>query len=189
MISDEAKADSGRAIEGLHEIGVKKIAMLTGDSRKISEKIGRELNIDEIYSELLPHQKVEVLESILEKKQSAAERNGKVAFVGDGINDAPVLARADIGIAMGGVGSDAAIEAADIVIMNDEPSKLITAIRIARKTRSIIWQNIIGALGGKGNRSDAGARWATQPCGKPYLPTFGVAILAVMNSVRAGRIG
>lgn len=187
VISDEAKADSKRAIEGLHEVGVKKIAMLTGDNRKIGEKIGRELNIDEIYSELLPHQKVEVLESIFAKKQSAAEKEGKVVFVGDGINDAPVLARADIGIAMGGVGSDAAIEAADIVIMNDEPSKLITAIRVAKKTRTIVWQNIIGALGVKGIVLILGALgYATM--WEAVFADVGVAILAVLNSVRAGRI-
>ena len=187
IISDEAKTDSRKAIEGLHSIGIKKIAMLTGDSRKIGEKIGFELGIDDIYTELLPHQKVEVLESIFEKRQTSGERTGKVVFVGDGINDAPVLARADIGIAMGGVGSDAAIEAADIVIMNDEPSKLITAIRIARKTRVIVWQNILGALGVKGVVLLLGAfGYATM--WEAVFADVGVALLAVMNSVRAGRI-
>lgn len=187
VIADEAKADSARAIEELHGIGVKKIAMLTGDSRKIGEKIGSELKIDDIYSELLPHQKVEVLETILEKRRSAGEEKGKAVFVGDGINDAPVLARADIGIAMGGVGSDAAIEAADIVIMNDEPSKLVTAIKVARKTRTIVWQNIIGALGVKGIVLLLGALgYATM--WEAVFADVGVAILAVMNSVRAGRI-
>lgn len=187
IISDEAKADSRKAIEGLHDIGIKKIAMLTGDSRKIGEKIGFELGIDDIYAELLPHQKVEVLESIFEKRQTSGERTGKVIFVGDGINDAPVLARADIGIAMGGVGSDAAIEAADIVIMNDEPSKLITAIKIARKTRIIVWQNILGALGVKGIVLLLGALgYATM--WEAVFADVGVALLAVMNSVRAGRI-
>jgi len=187
VISDEAKTDSKKAIEGLHDIGIKKIAMFTGDSRKIGEKIGHELKIDDIYSELLPHQKVEALESIFEKRRSSVEKNGKVVFVGDGINDAPVLARADIGIAMGGVGSDAAIEAADIVIMNDEPSKLITAIRIARKTRIIVWQNIFGALGVKGIVLMLGAfGYATM--WEAVFADVGVAILAVMNSVRAGRI-
>lgn len=187
VISDEAKADSKKAIKGLHDIGIRNIAMLTGDSRKIGEKIGHELKIDEIYSELLPHQKVDILEAIFEKKRSSVEKNGKVVFVGDGINDAPVLARADIGIAMGGVGSDAAIEAADIVIMNDEPSKLITAIRIARKTRIIVWQNIVGALGVKGIVLMLGALgYATM--WEAVFADVGVAILAVMNSVRAGRI-
>ncbi len=187
VISDEAKTDSKMAVKGLHDIGIKKIAMLTGDSRKIGEKIGQELNIDDIYTELLPHQKVEVLESIFDERRSSGEKNGKIVFVGDGINDAPVLARADIGIAMGGVGSDAAIEAADIVIMNDEPSKLITAIRIARKTRIIVWQNILGALGVKGIVLMLGALgYATM--WEAVFADVGVAILAVMNSVRAGRI-
>lgn len=187
VISDEAKADSEKAIEGLHGIGVKTIAMFTGDSRKIAEKIGHELKIDEIYSELLPHQKVEALELIYEKRKSQIGKAGKIIFVGDGINDAPVLARADIGIAMGGVGSDAAIEAADIVIMNDEPSKLITAIRIARKTRIIVWQNIAFALGVKGIVLLLGALgYATM--WEAVFADVGVAILAVMNSVRAGRI-
>jgi Cd2+/Zn2+-exporting ATPase len=185
VIADEAKGDSGKAIEGLHQIGVKKIAMLTGDNRKIGEKIGRELKIDKVYSELLPHQKVEALESILEKRGSG-EKAGKVVFVGDGINDAPVLARADIGVAMGGVGSDAAIEAADIVIMNDEPSKLITAIRVAKKTKIIVWQNIAGALGVKGIVLLLGALgFATM--WEAVFADVGVAILAVMNSVRAGK--
>ena len=190
IISDEAKADSAEAIRSLHTLGIKKIAMLTGDSKKIGEKIGRDLNIDTVYAELLPHQKVEVLESIMEdgKKQNPGEKKGNVIFVGDGINDAPVLARADIGIAMGGAGSDAAIEAADIVIMNDEPSKVITAIRIAGKTRKIVWQNIIGALAVKGIVLLLGALgYATM--WEAVFADVGVAVLAVMNSVRAGRIG
>ena len=189
IISDEAKPDSRKAIEGLHKAGIKMIAMLTGDSKAIGERIGAELQIDEIYSELLPHQKVEVLESILARreKQNSGEKTGTVIFVGDGINDAPVLARADIGIAMGGVGSDAAIEAADIVIMNDEPSKIITAIKIAAKTRKIVWQNIAGALGVKGIVLLLGALgFATM--WEAVFADVGVAILAVMNSVRAGRI-
>ena len=187
IISDEAKKDSEKAIEGLHALGIKEIAMLTGDNKKIGERIGRELKIDNVYSELLPHQKVEILESIFEKRQAANEKVGKVIFVGDGINDAPVLARADIGIAMGGVGSDAAIEAADLVIMNDEPSKLITAIRIARKTRQIVWQNIAGALGVKGIVLILGALgFATM--WEAVFADVGVAIFAVINSVRAGRI-
>ncbi len=187
VIADEAKGDSEKTIQRLHEMGIKKIAMLTGDSRKIGEEIGRKLNIDEVYSELLPQKKVEVLESILEKRQAKEEKSGKVIFVGDGINDAPVLARADIGIAMGGVGSDAAIEAADIVIMNDEPSKLITAIRVAKKTKVIVWQNIIGALGVKGIVLILGAL-GLATMWEAVFADVGVAILAVLNSVRAGRI-
>lgn len=187
LISDELKADSRRAIRELHELGVKRVAMLTGDSEKIGSSVGLELNISEVYSELLPHQKVEVLETILAEKQSDTGKSGKVIFVGDGINDAPVLARSDIGIAMGGVGSDAAIEAADIVIMNDEPSKLTTAIRVAQKTRIIVWQNIIGALGVKGIVLLLGALgYATM--WEAVFADVGVAILAVLNSVRAGRI-
>ncbi len=186
VISDEVKADSGRAIEMLRNIGVRQIAMLTGDSKRIGDKIGKELGISEVYSELLPHQKVEVLESVLAKKLSS-QKSGKVVFVGDGINDAPVLARADIGIAMGGVGSDAAIEAADIVIMNDEPSKLITAIRVARKTRIIVWQNIVGALGVKGIVLMLGA-FGFATMWEAVFADVGVAIFAVLNSVRAGKI-
>lgn len=160
--------------------------MIAGDSKKIGDRIGQELNMDETFSELLPDQKVEILESVFDDRKTAG-RSGMVIFVGDGINDAPVLARADIGIAMGGVGSDAAIEAADIVIMNDEPSKLITAIRIARKTRTIVWQNIAGALGVKGIVLLLGAMgFATM--WEAVFADVGVAILAVLNAVRAGRI-
>lgn len=195
VIADEAKADSKNAIKGLEDAGIKKIVMLTGDNRKIGEAIGRSLGISEVYTELLPDKKVEVLESIIEDRAlSPAKRGnadpakrGKVAFVGDGINDAPVLARADIGIAMGGVGSDAAIEAADIVIMNDEPSKIITAIRIAGKTKTIVWQNIIGALSVKGIVLVLGALgFATM--WEAIFADVGVALLAVLNSVRAGRV-
>jgi heavy metal-(Cd/Co/Hg/Pb/Zn)-translocating P-type ATPase len=187
LIADEAKADSREAVEGLRGVGVKNIAMLTGDSRKIGEQVGRELKIDDVYAELLPQKKVEVLEAISESRKAPGGKTGSIVFVGDGINDAPVLARADIGIAMGGVGSDAAIEAADIVIMNDEPSRLITAIRIARKTRKIVWQNIIGALGVKGIVLLLGALgFATM--WEAVFADVGVAILAVLNSVRAGRI-
>jgi Cd2+/Zn2+-exporting ATPase len=189
VISDELKADSAKTIHKLHDLGIKKIAMLTGDNRKIGEKIGRELSVDEIYSELLPYQKVEILESILgdRKQQNGSAKKGNVIFVGDGINDAPVLARADIGIAMGGMGSDAAIEASDIVIMNDEPSKVITAIKIAGKTRRIVWQNIVGALTVKGVILLLGALGYATICGAVFADV-GVAIIAVMNSVRAGRI-
>ncbi len=124
-------------------MGVKKTVMLTGDNKAVGTKVAKELGIDEVYAELFPDQKVEKVES-LDKEKST---KGKLIFVGDGINDAPVLARADIGIAMGGVGSDAAIEAADVVIMTDEPSKIATAIKIAKKTRRIVMQNIVFALG------------------------------------------
>jgi len=122
VISDEVKEDSSHTIKLLKDLGIKKIVMLTGDTKKVGEKIGTELGLDEVYSELLPNDKVEILESI-EKQKS---RKGKFVFVGDGINDAPVLARADIGIAMGGLGSDAAIEAADHVVLTDKQPKILT---------------------------------------------------------------
>lgn len=145
VISDEVKEDSAEAIKGLKALGVGKIVMLTGDIKAVGEKIGKQLGLDEVYSELLPADKVEKIESLEAKKS----HRGKIVFVGDGINDAPVLARADIGMAMGGLGSDAAIEAADIVIMTDEPSKIVTAIKVAKRTRNIVMQNIVFALGVK----------------------------------------
>lgn len=143
LIADEIKEDSASAIINMKNNGIKKITMLTGDTKNIGESIAKKLNIDKVYAELLPHQKVEKLEDIFKENNN---NKNKIAFVGDGINDAPVLARADIGIAMGGLGSDAAIEAADIVIMNDEPSKIVTSIKIAKNTRKIIWQNITFTL-------------------------------------------
>lgn len=143
VISDEIKEDSAKAIKDLKAIGVKKTVMLTGDNKIVGNKVAKQLGLDKVYAELLPDQKVEKVE-LLDKEKSP---KGKLIFVGDGINDAPVLARADIGIAMGGVGSDAAIEAADVVIMTDEPSKITAAIKIAKKTRRIVMQNIIFALG------------------------------------------
>lgn len=189
LIADQPKADSKKAIEGLRGLGVSSIVMLTGDNRKIGEAIGESLGVDETYAELLPHQKVEVLEEVMERNRKA--RGGQKAkntiFVGDGINDAPVLARADIGVAMGGVGSDAAIEAADIVIMNDEPSKLITAIMIARKTRRIVYQNISLALGVKAVVLLLGA-FGIATMWEAVFADVGVALLAVANAVRAGKI-
>lgn len=189
VIADEAKKDSKAAVKGLRNLGIGLIAMLTGDSRRIGDKIGKELEIGETYSELLPHQKVEILERLMleNKKKNPSRKPGNVLFVGDGINDAPVLARADIGVAMGGVGSDAAIEAADIVIMNDEPSKIITAIQIARKTRKIVWQNIALALGVKGIVLILGA-FGIATMWEAVFADVGVALLAVANSVRAGKI-
>ena len=142
VISDEIKEDSKEAISGLKENGVKQTIMLTGDNKKVGDNVAKELGLDKAFCNLLPQDKVEKLEEIFQNKS----KDKKVAFVGDGINDAPVLARADIGIAMGAVGSDAAIEAADVVIMDDKPSKIIKAIKIAKKTNKIIWQNIIFAL-------------------------------------------
>ena len=145
VISDEIKEDSKEAIKKLKLSCVKEVVMLTGDNENVANKIAKELGIDKVYSNLLPNEKVDRLEEIFKNKLSKE----KVAFVGDGINDAPVLARADVGIAMGALGSDAAIEAADVVLMTDEPSKIAKAIEIARKTNKIVWQNIVFALGVK----------------------------------------
>lgn len=182
IISDEIKTDAKEAINKLRREGVKDIVMLTGDSKEIAQDIADKLNIKRVFAELLPTQKVKVLEEILAQKAT----RGAVMFAGDGINDAPVLARADIGVAMGGAGSDAAIEAADIVIMNDEPSKIATAIKIAKKTRAIVWQNIIFALGVKAVIMIMGALgYAT--IWEAVFGDVGVALVAILNSTRAMR--
>ena len=182
-ISDEVKEDSKEAIRGLKAIGIKKVVMLTGDNKVVADKIGEELGLDEIYSELLPHEKVEKLEIIDSQKSS----KGKVIFVGDGINDAPVLARADIGIAMGGVGSDAAIEAADVVIMTDEPSKIVSAIKIAKRTKAIVMQNIMFALGVKGIILILGA-FGVATMWEAVFGDVGVALIAVLNAMRVMKV-
>ena len=179
VISDELKEDSKRAIQELRKLGVKKLVMLTGDNKAIGEKIGQQLGLDEVYSELLPHQKVEKLEML----ESREGRKGKLVFVGDGINDAPVLTRADIGIAMGGIGSDAAIEAADVVIMTDEPSKIASAIRISKRTKTIVWQNIIFAFAVKGVVLILGAG-GLATMWEAVFADVGVAVLAVFNAMR-----
>lgn len=179
VISDEVKDDSQNAVQALKSIGVKKLVMLTGDSKAVGEKIGKDLGLDEVHAELLPDQKVEQVE-ILDKQKSL---KGKLVFVGDGINDAPVLARADIGVAMGGVGSDAAIEAADVVLMTDEPSKLVSAIKIAKRTRNIVWQNIIFAMAVKGIVLLLGAG-GIATMWEAVFADVGVAVLAVLNAMR-----
>ncbi|AGX42770.1 heavy metal translocating P-type ATPase [Clostridium saccharobutylicum] len=183
IISDEVKSDSKSAIRALKEIGVKRTVMLTGDNKAVGSKISKELGVDEVYAELLPDQKVDKLEALYNEKSP----KGKIIFVGDGINDAPVLARADIGIAMGGVGSDAAIEAADVVIMTDEPSKIASAIKIAKKTRTIVMQNIIFALTIKLIilvlvAFGLGTMW------EAVFGDVGVALLAVLNAMRAMKV-
>jgi Cd2+/Zn2+-exporting ATPase len=183
MISDELKKDSVETIRALKKRGVRRTVMLTGDTKTTGERIAAEIGIDRVYTELLPHQKVEQLE-ILEKEKKPS---GKLVFVGDGINDAPVLARSDIGIAMGGLGSDAAIEAADVVIMNDEPSKLITAMGIAKKTRNIVNQNIAFALGVKGIILILGALGITNMWGAVF-GDVGVAVIAICNAARALKV-
>lgn len=179
VISDKIKEDSKTTISGLKKIGVKKLVMLTGDNKYVGEKIGNILEFDEIYTELLPNQKVEKLEILEKEKQS----QGKLIFVGDGINDAPVLTRADIGIAMGGLGSDAAIEAADIVIMTDEPSKIIDAIKISKKTKTIVWQNIIFAFAIKGAILLLGA-FGIATMWEAVFADVGVALIAIINALR-----
>jgi len=143
VIADEVKEDSAQAIKELKAANIKQTVMLTGDNKSIGSKVAKELGLDKVYAELLPADKVEKLEELFSQKS----KKGKLAFVGDGINDAPVLARADIGIAMGGLGSDAAIEAADVVIMTDEPSKIATTMKISKKTLKIAHQNIVFAIG------------------------------------------
>ena len=183
VISDEIKEDAAKAIKALKEIGIKKTVMLTGDNKTVGTKVAKQLGIDEVYTELLPDQKVEKVELLFKEKSP----KGKLVFVGDGINDAPVLARADIGIAMGGVGSDAAIEAADVVIMTDEPLKIVSAIKIAKKTRTIVMQNIFFALGIKLIlllliAVGIGTMW------EAVFGDVGVTIIAVLNSMRAMKI-
>ncbi|QWI76130.1 cadmium-translocating P-type ATPase [Bacillus mycoides] len=183
VISDEVKEDSKQAIQKLKELGIKKTVMLTGDAKSVGEAVGKELGLDEVHAELLPHQKVEEIEKI----DAAKRGKEKIAFVGDGINDTPVLARADVGIAMGGLGSDAAIEAADIVIMTDEPSKIATAVKIAKRTRSIVWQNIIFALGVKGLVLLLGA-FGIATMWEAVFSDVGVTLLAVLNAMRVLRV-
>ena len=180
IISDQVKEDSAAAIKALKAIGVKNIVMLTGDNKVASEAVGKLVGIDQIYSELLPDGKVNVFENLEKNKPE----NKKIIFVGDGINDAPVLARADIGIAMGGIGSDAAIEAADVVIMTDEPSKIADAICIAKKTNSIVWQNIIFSLSVKAIILALGAM-GIATMWEAVFGDVGVALIAVLNSMRA----
>ncbi len=183
VIADELKPDAAKAVEELRASGIRKLVMLTGDAREIGEQIGKTLKLDAVYAALLPADKVGKVESLLAEKSAS----GKLAFVGDGINDAPVLARADIGIAMGGLGSDAAIEAADIVIMTDEPSRLPVAIRLAKKTLRIAKQNIAIALSVKGAVLLLGAigiasMWAA------VFADVGVAVIAILNAVRMLRV-
>jgi len=182
VISDEIKEDSKAAIAALKAQGVRKTVMLTGDDSQIAQVLAEELNLDECYGGLLPDEKVEKVETLSAQKRA----KGKLAFIGDGINDAPSLARADVGIAMGGLGSDAAIEAADVVLMTDEPSKLIDAIGVARFTKRIVWQNIIFALGIKGVFLALGALGVASMW-EAVFADVGVALLAILNSTRAIR--
>lgn len=182
IISDEIKENVKEAIVELKNAGIKKTVMLTGDSKEVAEKVTNDIGIDEVYSELLPSDKVNKLEEVLSKKVG----NGKVLFVGDGINDAPVLARADIGIAMGGVGSDAAIEAADVVLMKDKIESISDAIRISRKTNKILWQNIIFSLFIKVAVMILVVAGLTNMWAAVFADV-GVTLLAVLNSMRIIR--
>lgn len=180
VIADEVKEDSGQAIKELKAANIKQTVMLTGDNKSVGSKVAKELGLDKVYAELLPADKVEKLEELFSQKS----KKGKLAFVGDGINDAPVLARADIGIAMGGLGSDAAIEAADIVIMTDEPSKIAIAMKISKKTLKIAHQNIVFAIGIKIivlilSAFGITTMWAA------IFADVGVTIIAVLNAFRA----
>ncbi|MCD8397171.1 MAG: cadmium-translocating P-type ATPase [Lachnospiraceae bacterium] len=181
LISDIVKPTAKEAIQSLKKAGVAKTIMLTGDSKRVAEQVAAELGFDEVYSELLPADKVAKVEELLEKKKANTE---KLAFVGDGINDAPVLSRADIGIAMGAMGSDAAIEAADIVLMDDDPLKVAKAIRISRKCIRIVYQNIYFAIGIKVICLILGALGIANMW-MAIFADVGVMILAVLNAIRA----
>ena len=182
-IADELKADSAAAIAELKQLGIKKTVMLSGDRKASVEKTAEKIGIDEVFAELLPAQKVEAVECLLAQKPG----NEKLIYTGDGINDAPVLARADIGIAMGGVGSDAAVEAADIVIMTDEPSKISQAVKISKQTQKIVKQNIVFALGIKFGVLALGVvGMATM--WEAVFADVGVSVLAILNSLRTLRI-
>jgi Cd2+/Zn2+-exporting ATPase len=183
VISDEIKEDSAKAIAELKELGIKKTVMLTGDRKSSGDETAGKLSLDEVYSELLPQDKVECVEKLLKQRSGT----GKLVFVGDGVNDAPVLSRADIGIAMGALGSGAAIEAADIVLMDDKPSKIPLAIRISKRTKGIVMQNIAFALGVKLIALLLGALGVASMW-EAVIADVGVTVLAVLNASRALRI-
>ena len=184
VISDEVKPDAKEAVAALKAAGVRKTVMLTGDAQAVGEDVAKQLGLDEVHTQLLPADKVERVEELLKE----VSPKGALAFVGDGINDAPVLSRADIGIAMGGLGSDAAIEAADIVLMDDKPSKIAHAIRIARRTLSIVRQNIVFALAVKLlvlvlSAVGLVSMWAA------VFADVGVSVIAILNAMRALKAG
>ena len=182
VISDEIKENVKEALSELKDVGIKNIIMLTGDNKNVADKVAKDIGIDEVYSELLPGDKVSKIEDILSKKNS----KGKVLFVGDGINDAPVLARADIGVAMGGIGSDAAIEAADVVLMKDKIEEISEAIRVSRRTNKILWQNIIFSLGVKVIVMFLVVLGLTNMWAAVFADV-GVTLIAVLNSMRIIR--
>ncbi|NLJ78127.1 MAG: cadmium-translocating P-type ATPase [Tissierellia bacterium] len=181
IVSDELKDGVAESIEDMKSLGIQRTIMLSGDNSDIAKKVGELVAVDEVYGDLLPQDKVEIFERIME------ESKGKVAFVGDGVNDAPVLARADIGIAMGGLGSDAAIEASDIVIMTDEIGKIATGLKISKNTKKIVTQNILFALGIKLIVLGLGA-FGIATMWEAVFADVGVSIIAILNSIRALRI-
>ena len=183
LISDKIKEDAYKAVKEFRENNVKKIVMLTGDREEISKNVSKELKLDKYYAELLPQDKVKKVESLMKEKSES----GKLVFIGDGINDAPVLALSDIGVAMGGLGSDAAIEAADIVIMTDEPSKLANAIKISKKTMQIVKENIIFAITVKIlvlllSAVGIATMWVA------VFADVGVSVIAIINALRILRV-
>ena len=180
LISDMIKPHAKEAIRDLKRAGIKKTVMLTGDMKKVADQVAQELGIDEVHSELLPADKVTQVERLLGEKKE----NEKLAFVGDGINDAPVLSRADIGIAMGAMGSDAAIEAADVVLMDDDPQKIAKAIKISRKCIRIVYENIYFAIGIKLICLALGALGIANMW-MAIFADVGVMIIAVLNAIRA----
>ena len=187
VIADTVKPDAARAIADLRAAGVKKTVMLTGDRAPVARAVAAELGIDEVHAELLPQDKVAEVEALLAQTERDTNGKGKLAFVGDGINDAPVLTRADIGIAMGAMGSDAAIEAADIVLMNDDPDDIARAIHLARRTMGVVWQNIVFALGVK----FAVLVLAAFGIANMWMAVFadvGVAVIAILNAMRAMNV-
>lgn len=183
VISDEIKPDSKQAIASLKNMGIRKTVMLTGDAKEVGEATAKELGLDEVHTKLLPADKVEIVEKLLKEKSGKAS----LAFVGDGINDAPVLSRADVGIAMGGVGSDAAVEAADIVLMDDKPSKIGTAVAIAKRTLGIVRQNIVFALAVKLLVMILGA-FGVANMWEAVFADVGVSVIAIINAMRASRV-
>ena len=183
MIADVVKDDAEAAVRELHDAGVRRCVMLTGDRADVAEAVGGRLGLDEVRAQLLPQDKVAEVERLLAEEREG----GRLAFVGDGINDAPVLTRADVGIAMGAMGSDAAIEAADVVLMDDRPSKIASAMRVARKTMRIVWQNIVFAIGVK----VLILVLAALGLANMWLAVFGdvgVAVIAILNAMRAMRV-
>ena len=182
VIADELKPDAASAVAALKQLGIETVMMLTGDDAAVAEQVARTLKLDAYQAELLPEDKVTAIEALLQ----AVGRRGSVAFVGDGINDAPVIARADVGLAMGGLGSDAAIETADVVVMTDAPSKLVEAIQVARKTHRIVWQNILFAMAVKGIFIVLGTL-GLATMWEAVFADVGVALAAIFNATRVLR--